>query len=531
MQERILSFPPFRLDLANEQLWREQELIPLRPKTFAVLHYLAEHAGRLVTKDELLHAVWGDTQVSDEGLWDYIRELRQALGDDPHTPQFIETVRGRGYRFLPSITTQPVQSAKLPVASSLPAPAPNPQPLTPNEALSLPDKPSIIVLPFVNLSHDPEQEYFSDGITEDLTNALSRISSLFVISRTSAFTYKNKPTKVQAISQEMGVQYVLEGSVRRANEQLRVTVQLIDALADHHLWAERYDRELRDIFALQDEIVQQIVTTLKLQITLMEQGYIVRKTTNNLEAYDCFLRGIEPFFRFTPETSTQARQLWEKAVALDPQYAEAYAWLSWTYWREAGFRWSAAPQTLEQALALAQQALALDDSLPRAHAVLSFVYVLKQQYEEAIAESERATTLAPNNADLYTMRAYVLNCAGRPEAALKMVEQAMRLNPRYPPIYLFQLGWAYHMTGRYTEAIAPLQEFIRRVPGQVVDAHALLVAAFSEMGRDQEARAEVEKILRLSSQSSLEVMRQRWPYKDPQQLERLLAALRKAGLK
>ncbi|MBI3758074.1 MAG: adenylate/guanylate cyclase domain-containing protein, partial [Deltaproteobacteria bacterium] len=346
--------------------------------------------------------------------------------------------------------------------------------------LALPDKPSIAVMAFVNMSNDPEQEYFSDGITEDITSSLSRISSLFVIAHSSVVIYKGKAVKVQNVSRELGVRYVLEGSVRKAAEQIRISAQLIDATTGEHLWSERFDRPLKDVFALQDEIVQKIVTTLKLQITLTEQGFIVRKTTDNLEAYDYLLRGIEPFFRYTPETNAQARQLWEKAVALDPQYAEAYAWLSWTYWREAAARWSADPQTLERALTLARQALALDDSLPRAHAVPSFVYVLQQQYEQAIAEGDQATTLDPNNAELYTMRAFVLNSAGRPEAALKMVEQAMRLNPRYPPSYLFQLGWAYLGTGRYAEAVATLKELISRSPNFLY-AHSLLAFSYVQL--------------------------------------------------
>ncbi|HKA52396.1 MAG TPA: tetratricopeptide repeat protein, partial [Candidatus Binatia bacterium] len=350
-------------------------------------------------------------------------------------------------------------------------------PAEPLSTLPLPDKPSLVVLPFVNMSEDPKQEYFSDGLTEDLTSDLSKISTLFVIARNSAFTYKGKAVKVQEVGREMGVRYVLEGSVLRADNQVRITAQLIDATTGYHLWSERYDRPLKDIFALQDEIVQKIVTTLKLQLTLMEQGYIVRKTTDNLEAYDSLLRGIEPFFRYTPETNAQARQLWEKAVALDPQYAEAYSWLSWTYWREASARWSTDPQTLERALTLAQQALALDDSLPRAHAVLGFVYLLQQQYDQAIAESERAITLDPNNAELYSMRAFVLTSAGRPEAALKMMERAMRLNPRYPPPYLFQSGWAYSATGRYAEAVATLKELISRSPNFLY-AHFLLAASY-----------------------------------------------------
>ena len=330
--------------------------------------------------------------------------------------------------------------------------------------LPLPDKPSLVVLPFVNLSSDPEQGYFSDGITEDLTAELSKLAGLFVISRNSAFFYKGKAVKVHDISHELGVQYVLEGSVRKAGERVRITAQLIDATCDHHLWSERYDRPLQDIFALQDEIVQKIVTTLKLQLTLEEHGYIVRKHTDNLEAYDAFLRGQEYYFRLTKEANAQARQMYEKALALDSQYAEAYAWLGHTYWLEWALRWSADPQTLERALALAHQALALDDSLPFAHSSLSKVYSDKQQYDQAIAEGERAIALDPNNADSYAFQADVLNYAGRPEEALRMMEQAMRLNPRYPPWYLFDLGWAYRSTGRYAESIATLKEASSRNP-------------------------------------------------------------------
>src|SRR5712692_1593368 len=231
----------------------------------------------------------------------------------------------------------------------------------------------------------------------------------------------------------MGVRYVLEGSVLKADNQVRINAQLIDATTGYHLWSERYDRPLQNILTLQDEIVQKIVTTLKLQLTLQEHGWIMRKHTDNLEAYDYFLRGMESYGRYTKEANAQARQMFEKAIALDPQYAEAYAWLGATYWLEWGWRWSADPQTLERALALAQKALALDDSLPGAHALLSGVYYFKQQYDPAIAEGERAIALDPNNADSYAEQADALNPAGRPEEALKMTEQAMRLNPHYPP--------------------------------------------------------------------------------------------------
>jgi adenylate cyclase len=361
-------------------------------------------------------------------------------------------------------------------------PTPSTQPPTPStqSALPLPDKPSIVVLPFDNMSKDPEQEYFSDGLTEVLTGDLSKISSLFVIARNSAFTYKGKAVKVQDVGREMGVRYVLEGSVQKADQQVRITVQLIEATTGHHLWSEQYDRPLKEIFALQDEIVQKIVTTLKLQLTLVERGIIVRKNTDNLEAYDAFLRGAESFWRATKETNAQARQMYEKAVALDPQYAEACAELGYTYWREWSSRWSADPQTLERALALAQQAVALDDSLPWAHSLLSGVYYWKQQYEQAITEGERAIALDPNNADSYAVQAEALLFAGRPEEALRMVEQAMRLNPRYPFWYLFELGFAYRFTGQYAEAIATLKEVISRNPNFI---YAHLHLAMSYLGQ------------------------------------------------
>jgi TolB-like protein len=226
-------------------------------------------------------------------------------------------------------------------------------------SLSLPDKPSIAVMPFTNMSGDPEQEYFSDGLTDDLITDLSRLSQLFVIARHSTFTYKGKAVKVQDVSKELGVRYVLEGSVRKTDEQVRINAQLVDATTGHHLWAQRYDRPLQDLFTLQDEIVQKIVTTLNLQLTVMETGRIARKTTDNLEAYDSYLRGLASSNRMTKEDNLHARQMCEKAIALDPHYAEAYVVLGLTYYIEWVARWSQDPHTLEQGLAMEQRAVAL----------------------------------------------------------------------------------------------------------------------------------------------------------------------------
>jgi TolB-like protein/Tfp pilus assembly protein PilF len=376
-------------------------------------------------------------------------------------------------------------------------------------ALPLPDKPSIVVLPFDNMSKDPEQDYFSNGITEVLTSDLSRISSLFVIARNTAFTYKGKAANVQDVGKELGVRYVLEGSVQKAADRVRIVAQLVDTTTGGHLWSQRYDRPLNDIFALQDEIVQKIVTTLKLQLSLQEQGYIVRKHTDNPEAYDYWLRAVEYFLRFSKEPNARARQMSEKALALDPQYADPYAGLGWTYWIEWAWRWSPNSQNLERAFELAQRAIALDDSLPNAHSLLSCVYAQKQQPDQAIAEGERAIALDPNNAESYFFQADALNLAGRPEDALRMMEHAMRLNPRYPPFYLLDLGWAYRLTGRYTEAVATLKEAISHNPNYMT-AHFNLAGSYVQQWAFQEsadaqtlalALAEAQRAIALSHTS------------------------------
>jgi adenylate cyclase len=332
------------------------------------------------------------------------------------------------------------------------------------------------------------------------------------------------------VSKELGVRYVLAGSVRRADSQVRITAQLIDATTGGHLWSERYDRSLQAIFALQDDVVGKIVTTLKLQLTLQEQGMLVRKTTDNLEAYDYYLRGREHLNRFTQETNAQARQLFEQALALDPQYAEAYAFLGLSYFREWGFQWTQDSQTLEQALALAQRAVALDDSLAQAHATLGSVYLWKKQHDQAIAEEERAIALDANFADAYMRLGNILTFAGRPEEAIGLIEKALRLNPHSPPVYLFVLGHSYYLMGRYEEAIAAYKRALTHIP-DLLPAHQFLATIYSELGREEEARAEAAEVLRLNPKYSLEGMRQRDPYKDPVVLERMLAALRKAGLK
>jgi TolB-like protein/class 3 adenylate cyclase/thioredoxin-like negative regulator of GroEL len=397
-------------------------------------------------------------------------------------------------------------------------------------ALPLPDKPSIAVLPFTNMSGDPEQEYFSDGLTEDIITELAKLSGLFVIARNSSFTYKGKAVKVQEVGRELGVRYVLEGSVRKANSKVLVTAQLVDATRGSHLWAERYDRESKDIFALQEEIRRKIVAYLAIRLTEGEQERAWRQYTTNPEAYDCLLRGWEYFYRSTKEANTQARQMFERALELDPTYAAAYAALGWTYWWEWFAGWSQDPQTLEQAFTLAQKAVALDDSLPLAHQTLGGTYLLKKQHEQANSEVERAISLAPSRAQGYIALADILLMSGRPEEAFGPIEQAMRLDPKSADFFSFELGFAYRVTGRYEEAIAAFKKVLARNPNHLY-GHLNLAAAYSQSGQEEEARAEVAEVLRLSPNLSLEIVRKLTPQKDLAIVERTIEALRKAGLR
>lgn len=391
------------------------------------------------------------------------------------------------------------------------------------------DHPSIVVLPFTNMSGDQAQDYFSDGISEDLITDLSKLSGLFVISRHTAFTYKWKTVKVEDISRELGVRYVVEGSVRKADDTVRITAQLVDAATGGHLWAERYDRDLTDVFTLQDEITQHIVLALKVKLTQEEQTRFRRAPTENLQAYDFVLRGWDAFFRHTKETNLQARQMFEKAIALDPEYAGAYAFLSLTYFQEWDSQWSRTPQTLEQAFTLAQRAVALDNTLSTAHTVLSFVHLWNRQHEQAIAEAERAIALDPNNADGYIGLGFILNLEGKPDAAIVLVKKAMRLNPRYSSWYAFNLGLAYRLTGLHEEAIAVHKQALLRDPNLLI-AHQELALNYSALGRKEEARAEIGEVLRINPHFSLEGMRQTWPYKNQARFARELVALRDAGL-
>jgi adenylate cyclase len=397
-------------------------------------------------------------------------------------------------------------------------------------AFPLPEKPSLAVLPFDNMSGDSSQDYFSDGITENVITALSNVSNLFVIARNSTFTYKGKPVKVQQVAEELGVRYVLEGSVQRSEDRVRITAQLIDALTGHHLWAERYDRKVGDIFALQDDITEHVTTALEVKLTEGEQVRVRRRQTDNPEAYEYFLRGLKLIRIYTKEDNAQSRKLLEKAVELDPNYAWAWQTIGWTHYRDGRFGWSNTPtQSLALAEELAQKALSMDDSNPMAYALLSNVYMAKKQHEQAIHYGEKALDLAPNFADITATIGLTFMYSGRPEKAIELVKKAMRLSPYYPAWYLPVLGLAYRLTGQYEEAIAAMEKWPPRSPHSMLP-HMILAFTYVEAGREEDAHAAVAEVLKRNPKASIKGYAKMIPYKDPAKIEQVLDSLRKAGL-
>lgn len=399
-----------------------------------------------------------------------------------------------------------------------------------DEPLELPDKPSIAVLPFDNMSGDPSQEYFSDGLTEEIITGLSKLPHLLVIARNSTFTYKGKAVKVQQVSREMGAKYVLEGSVRSAGERVRITAQLVDGTTGQHLWADRYDRELKDIFAIQDEITMNIMIALQVKLTEGEQARLQAKYTNNLEAYVKYLQAREYFVQFSKEGNVLARQKYQESVALEPGYASAYAGLAGTYLQEAWVGWSETPeQSGALAMQYAQKCVALDESLSYAHAVLGIIHLFLRQWDKAIEESEIAVSLSPNSADSVVMLAITYRTVGRVEEALSMLEKAMRLNPMPPNWYLHEFGSCYRLMGRYEEAIAELKRVLNRSP-DYLNSRLNLIATYVMSGEEEVARIEAAEVLKQSPNFSVARFLKHFPYKDQKTLDGLSEALRKAGL-
>jgi adenylate cyclase len=405
-------------------------------------------------------------------------------------------------------------------------------------AFPLPDVPSIAVLPFVNMSGDPKQEFLSDGITEEIITALSKVRHLFVISRQSTFSYKGKPVKIKQVSEELGVRYVLEGSVQRSGNRIRINAQLIDALTGRHIWAERYNRDLTDIFALQDEITMRILTAIQVKLTEGEQASMKEESYEKFykgkQGLDCYLKILEGS-KYAQASNIEAtrvlRRITEEAIAMCPEAPGVYSLMGWVHWLECMLGIGKSPrESIEKGIEMAQKALALDDSRAATHVLLSYLYTLRREHDKAIVEGDRAVALAPGGAYSHLSYANSLVFGGQSEEAIPILQKAIRLDPFGSTSLYTTLGTALRNAERFEEAVLANKKALQREPDNIF-AHTNLAGTYIMMSQEQEARAEAAQVLRLNPKFSLDTLARTLPYKDQAQLNRFIDALRKAGLK
>jgi adenylate cyclase len=395
------------------------------------------------------------------------------------------------------------------------------------------DKASIAVLPFDNLSGDPSQDFFSDGMTEEIITGLSRIPRLLVIARNSSFTYKGRPVKVQEVGRELGVDYVLEGSVRKSENRVRITAQLVHAVNGHHLWTERWDREMEDIFTLQDEITMKIMSALQVKLTEGEQARVWEEQDRprNMEAYELVLQGEDLFCRFSAEGNIIARQMFERAAALDPDYTGAVVLLGWTYLMESWMGWSKDPvASFEKAAEFSERASALNNVLDITQALRGMIHLGRHEYDQSVAAAERAVSLSPGGADAHAWLAVILNACGRHPEALDAVKRAIRLNPLPPSWYYLALGRICWFTGDYGRSL----EFTKKAQEFLPEggpANFNLAICHSLLGDAEQARAAAAELLKEFPDFSLDRVEEMIPYKDPNDSRLIIDALRRAGLK
>ena len=397
---------------------------------------------------------------------------------------------------------------------------------------ALPEKPSIAVLPFVNMSADSEQEYFSDGITEDIITELSKFRSLFVIARNSSFSFKGQPLEIKEIGHRLGVRYVVEGSVRRAGKRLRITAQLIDAVHDTHLWAERYDRNLEDIFAVQDEVTRAIVTAIEPELASAERGRARRKLPESLDAWECYQRGLWHLYQYRAEDSTKAQELFRRAIEVDPNFGPAHAALAYALYYEVIEGFVSTPDDwISPALEAARTAVILDERDAFAHMVLGRLLLAHGEFDASIAECDSALAFSPNNANACYGQGLSLCFAGRPEEAIPKVDEALRLSPHDPGswAFLWLRGHALLLLHSYDEAVVWARKAVRQ-PNATLWAFTGESAVLAHLGRIDEARAALDRALTIRPDLSAEFFRSVLPWKDPAHLEHYIDGLRKAGL-
>ena len=514
------------LDTDRRELRRGADAVRVAPQVFDLLEFLIRNRERVVGKDDLIAAIWDGRIVSDAALTTRINVARAAVGDSGEAQRLIKTFPRKGVRFVGTVQEEH-EAAN---ASSAGTPAEEPRP-----ALALPDKPSVAVLAFTNLSGDPEQEYFADGIVGDIITELSRFGELFVIARNSSFQYKGRAVDVRQVGRELGVRYVLEGSVRRAGERIRISAQLIDAATGAHRWAEHYDSKLEEIFAVQDEVVRTIVAILAAHLRKAETERTRAKPPNSWQAHDYYLQAVEAFAAFTTsfnvENVYEARRLLQRSLDIDPNYARSWALLASTHnatWVNRLDKDYLDPAAFSRGRQLAHKAVDLDPNLPEARAILGFNLVWAGQHDPAIAEFERAVALNPNYVDWRFGWPLVL--AGQSRRAIEVLQAYMRLDPFHAPLAHFFIGAAHFMLEEYAQALAVLHDYKTRVP-QLPFGHAWLAATYAQLGQLGEARASASVVLGMNPSFTISVTaRTLVSFKHATDEKLFFEALRKAGL-
>jgi len=517
------AFGPFRLDAGAEILYRGTEPIAVGQRAVALLGVLVERAGTPVAKEALIEAAWPGLAVEESNLTVQIAALRRVFAQEPGGERWIETLPRRGYRFVGPVEGEAAKTDSLTdetTASEVVS------------ALPLPDKPSIAVLPFANLSGDPEQEYFADGLADEIITSLSKFHWFFVIARNSSFTFKGRAVDVKQVARELGVQYVLEGSVRRAVNRVRIIVQLIDALSGRHVWAERYDRDLEDIFAVQDNLTEAIVAAVAPSFISEEARRVERKPAESLQAWDYVMRGKWHLARRSKNGMIEARRLFEKALSIDPRSTTALSGLAVTLGISITFGW---PDNLDEAretgFAAARRALELDDKDAEAHFALARISMARKQLNAAVSACRRALEINPNLAVAEGLLGIMLSWRGDYDEAVLHADRAERLSPNdtaYSWSSLARTSAAFG-SGQYEQAAEWARTTTEALP-EFPGGWRFLVASLAHLGRMDEAIAAKDQLLRILPHESLGLVRIVLPWDNAEFMERFVDGLRKAGV-
>jgi TolB-like protein/Tfp pilus assembly protein PilF len=481
----IYQFNQFTVDSERYLLMQMDKSISIDPLVFNLLVYLIENSDRVVTRIELLDKLWQGKVVTDAALATRLKDARKAVLDSGAKQAVIKTHHGRGYQFI----------AELGEASTNDSQAIMTRSTTAQEALSLPDKPSIAVLPFTNMSGDAEQEAFIDGMTDEIITGLSRVPGLFVIANNSTMLYKGRAVDIKEVGREQGVRYVLEGGFRKVGNHIRVTAQLIDAISGLHIWAGRYQRELNDIFAVQDEITQKVVVELQVKLVTGEHGRLWSTGTKSVYAWELMIRARSMMMTFTRDDNQVARQLLEQALALDGSYSAAWSGLGHAYWKESIWKWCSDPEdSMRKALENANKALSIDACNPDAYALLGHIYMVRGDSGQAIAMMEKALDLAPGDSRMVAFLGNVLIDSGRIKEGIQKMLRAIRLCPFPLDWYLLVLGAGCHLDGDNIVAVTTLEQAVERMPESVLP-RLWLASALAESGQVDDASLVYRSIL------------------------------------